>query len=205
MTEDLETTDEVETTHAGSGKEPISVTMEDGRVVKFPPRRRSIRTIWEDAEGALHARIDFDSGRILNLDVPEWSVKSLAARGIELTFSSVINAPDTTDLAVENAEELIERFNSGDQSIFGGSSSAPAPQGSILARALFKYWEAVGHPKDLEVIIDWLHNQNHAAKLRLRKSDEIKPFIEALEAEKVKKVKAVDTGARELLESLLVA
>jgi hypothetical protein len=204
MSEYSETSEEVETTHSGSGKEPVSVTMEDGRVVKFPPRRRSIRTIWEDAEGQLHARVDFDNGRIVSLDVPEWSIKELAARGVELTFSPLINAPDSTDQAVDNVEELVERFNSGDRSIFTKANSVPSLQVSILAQALFNYWEAAGKPKDLEVISRWLKEQNHSAKLKLRKSAEIKPFVDALEAQK-RPVKRDDTAASALLESLLAA
>ncbi len=140
------------------------VTMTDGRVVKFPGKRQTDKTILEDSEGvAIGVRFDFRNGQTRSLMFSELSTATqLRALGHGVSqkagdeYSGVTEIEDMV-LAVD---EIFGRLRAGDWAAAreSGDSTAGA---SIVIKAIM---EATGKP--IEFVKDFLQKKLDAAKAK---------------------------------------
>lgn len=170
--------------------EKIPVTMTDGRVVEFNKKQKLVKTSTiDEATGGLSVRLDFANGETRTFTAPASLLLRFAAHGAEQKLGDAIAGESDLNDAVLSVDDLIKRLEAGEWSI---KREAGAFAGtSILIQALV---EASG--KSVEDIKAFLATKNQAEKLALRKSNQLKPIIERLEAAKATRSKStVDTDS----------
>lgn len=170
--------------------EKIPVTMADGSVVEFNKRQKLLKTSTIDTDaGTVSVRLDFVNGEIRNCTIPTSLILRAAAHGAEQKLGDATAGEADIADAILSVEEVIARLEAGDwnQPRAAGSNTGT----SILIQALV---EVSG--KDVAEIKAFLENKTQADKLALRRTDQLRPVVERLEAEKASRSKnAVDTGA----------
>lgn len=165
-----------------------TVTMEDGRVVDFPGKRKLQKSTTITPEGKVQVRLDFRNGQTRLFTLPDNLLSKFAAHGAEQKLGDEIAGLDELEDAVLAVDDLIDRLYNGEWSIRKeGSGMAGA---SVLAKALV---ELTG--KTTEQIRDFLRSKSQAEKVALRNSAKVKPIVERLESEKAAKGSKVDTDA----------
>ena len=169
---------------AGTKTEKVSVTMSDGRTVEFNKKQKLVKT--SDAE-AQTVRLDFVNGETRLFKLPEDMLVRFALHGAEQKLGDAIAGETDINDAVISVDDLLTRLNNGEWNIQRAAGSFSGT--SILIQALV---EASG--KSVDDIKAYLSNKSQAEKLALRRSNQLKPIIERLEADKASKSKnAVDT------------
>lgn len=170
--------------------EKIPVTMSDGSVVEFNKRQKLLKTSTIDTDaGTVFVRLDFANGEIRNCTIPASLILRAAAHGAEQKLGDATAGEADIADAILSVEEVIARLEAGDwnQPRAAGSNTGT----SILIQALV---EVSG--KDVAEIKAFLENKTQADKLALRRTDQLRPVVERLEAEKASRSKnAVDTSA----------
>lgn len=170
--------------------EKIPVTMSDGSVVEFNKRQKLLKTSTIDTDaGTVFVRLDFVNGEIRNCTIPTSLILRAAAHGAEQKLGDATAGEADIADAILSVEEVIARLEAGDwnQPRAAGSNTGT----SILIQALV---EVSG--KDVAEIKAFLENKTQADKLALRRTDQLRPVVERLEAEKASRSKnAVDTSA----------
>lgn len=177
------------TTAKKSTAEKIPVTMEDGSVIEFNKKQKLVKTANIADDGTITVRLNFTNGRIVNFTMPTSLLLKFAAHGAEQKLGDAIAGETDVNDAVLAVEDLVKRLEAGD---WTAKREAGAFAGaSILIQALV---EASG--KTVEEIKAYLAPKTQAEKLALRKSAQLKPIIDCLEAEKAKTSKStVDTDS----------
>ena len=175
-------------TEGKSKTEYTTVTMDDGRVVDFPGKRRMQKNSIENADGSLAVRLDFVNGETRIFTLPEVLLGKFALHGAEQKLGDEISGLDDVDDAVLAVDELMDRLATGEWSIKRESSGLAGA--SVLAKALI---ELTG--KAPSQVKEDLKKLSHGEKSALRDHPKLKPIIERLEADKKKKVSNVDTDA----------
>lgn len=173
-----------------------TVTMDDGVEVKFPGKRRLLKSSTVDAEGNVQTRFDFRNGEVRFHTVhPSHDLAAkYIAHGIEQKVGDEVAGLEDVEDMILAVDEIIERLSGGEWTAKRESSGLAGT--SVLARALI---QSTG--KTAAVIKEFLKGKSNAEKLALRQNPKISPIIAELEANKKKKEKAaVDTDA--LLEEL---
>lgn len=167
-----------------------SVTMEDGRIVDFPGKRKILKTALPIVAGeALAIRLDFKNGQTRLFTLPEQLVAQFALHGASQKLGDEVSGVEDLDDAVIGIDELIDRLYNGDWNTTRTASSLAGA--SILAKALV---EVTG--KTAEEIRDFLKGKSHQEKIALRSNPRVKVVVDRLEAEKSKKTtQSVDTDA----------
>lgn len=165
-----------------------NVTMADGRTVAFNKKQKLIKTSTIE-DGVVRVRLDFVNGETRDFTMPSDLILRFAAHGAEQKLGDAIAGESDVADAILSVENLITRLSAGEWNVkreagqFAGTS--------ILIQALV---EASGKP--VEDIKAFLANKNQAEKLALRRSNQLKPIIERLEAAKASKSKStVDTDS----------
>lgn len=170
--------------------EKIPVTMADGSIVEFNKRQKLLKTSTIDTDaGTVSVRLDFVNGEIRNCTIPTSLILRAAAHGAEQKLGDATAGEADIADAILSVEEVITRLEAGDwnQPRAAGSNTGT----SILIQALV---EVSG--KDVAEIKAFLENKTQADKLALRRTDQLRPVVERLEAEKASRSKnAVDTSA----------
>lgn len=170
--------------------EKIPVTMADGSIVEFNKRQKLLKTSTIDTDaGTVSVRLDFVNGEIRNCTIPTSLILRAAAHGAEQKLGDATAGEADIADAILSVEEVIARLEAGDwnQPRAAGSNTGT----SILIQALV---EVSG--KDVAEIKAFLENKTQADKLALRRTDQLRPVVERLEAEKASRSKnAVDTSA----------
>lgn len=166
----------------------INVTMADGRTVAFNKKQKLIKTSTIE-DGVISVQLDFVNGETRSFTMPGDLVLRFAAHGAEQKLGDATAGEAEVADAILAVENLIARLEAGDWTV---KREAGAFTGtSILIQALV---EASGKP--VEDIKAFLANKNQAEKLALRRSNQLKPIIERLEAAKASKSKStVDTDS----------
>ena len=165
-----------------------SVTMEDGRVVDFPGKRRLQKETIVSDDGKVSVRLDFRNGQTRLFHVPDDLLHRFAGHGAEQKLGDATAGLEDIDDAVLAVDELIDQLYNGD---WGAKRESSGMAGtSVLVRALV---ESTGQP--VEKIKAFLAPKSQAEKIALRNNPRIKPIIERIEAEKAAKGKSVDTSA----------
>ena len=169
--------------------EKIAVQMTDGRVVEFNKKQKLVKTSTIGEDGSISVRLDFTNGETRNFVMPSSLIPRFAAHGAEQKLGDAIAGETEVADALLAVDDLIKRLEAGEWNI---KREAGAFAGtSILIQALV---EASG--KSVEDIKAFLAPKTQAEKLALRRSNQLKPIIERLEAEKATKSKnAVDTDS----------
>ena len=138
------------------------VTMTDGRVVKFPGKRQTDKTVLEDSEGnATGVRFDFRNGQTRTLLFTEIDGKTqlrALGHGISQKAGDEYSGVKEVDDMVLAVDEIFTRLRAGDWAApsEGGDSMAGA---SIVIRAIV---EATG--KSVEVVKAFLQGKLDKAK-----------------------------------------
>ena len=179
----------VETPKAKKETEYTTVTMDDGRVVDFPGKRRMQKSSIETDAGELQVRLDFVNGETRLFTLPLELISKFALHGAEQKLGDEISGLDDVDDAVMAIDDLMDRLNTGEWSIKRESSGLAGA--SVLARALIELTgkHATAVKADLKLL-------SQAEKNALRDHPKLKPIIAKLEEGKKKKVAVVvDTDA----------
>ena len=169
-----------------------TVTMQDGRVVDFPGKRRLQKTSEISESGVITVRLDFINGTTTLFTVPDALLHRFAAHGAEQKLGDAIAGIDSIDDAAMAVDSLIDRLYQGEwqaersKDEFAGLSD--------LLRALVEY-----SGKPVEVMKKFLADKSVKEKNALKNSDALKPIIDRYAAERAAKQAAkaggVDTGA----------
>ena len=127
-----------------------TVTMQDGRVVDFPGKRRLQKTSEISDTGVITVRLDFLNGTTTLFTVPENLLHRFAAHGAEQKLGDEIAGLTEIDDCVLAIDELIDRLYNGDWSVKRESSGMAGT--SVLVRALVEHtaqsnysWHTPGH------------------------------------------------------------
>jgi hypothetical protein len=140
------------------------VTMTDGRVVKFPGKRNTDKTILTDTEGkAYGVRFDFRNGqtRTLNFsEVGETTLLYAAGHGISQKAGDEYSGVTELDDMILAVDEIFTRLRNGDWAAAreAGDSTAGA---SIVIKAIM---EVTG--KSVEFVKEFLQKKLDAAKAK---------------------------------------
>ena len=152
------------------------VDMDDGRKVEFTGKKRLIKTVNTDA--GVSVRLDFVNGETRLFTLPEALFAKAAGHGISQKLGDEIASVEDLEDAIEAIDQLMGRLANGEWNVAatGGSGMAGA---SILARALV---EVTGQP--ISVVREYLSGLDVATKRALAASDDVRPVVQKLEAEK---------------------
>lgn len=140
------------------------VTMTDGRVVKFPGKRNSDKTITiDEAAGTVAVRFDFRNGQTRELSSSELSPATMLralGHGVAQKAGDEYSGVTEIDDMVLAVDEIFARLRAGDWSVAreSGDSTAGA---SIVIKAIM---EATGKP--VEFVKTFLQNKLDAAKAK---------------------------------------
>lgn len=165
-----------------------TVTMDDGRVVDFPGKRRMQKESLSTAHGDLQVRLDFVNGETRLFKLPASLINTFALHGAEQKLGDEISGLDDVEDAVLAIDDLMDRLATGEWSIRRESSGLAGS--SVLARALIELTgkSPVAVKADLKAL-------SQAEKVALRDHPKLSPIIQKLEADKKKKAPTVDTDA----------
>ena len=170
-----------------------TVTMDDGRVVDFAGKRKMIKEAVFGDDGSAAVRMDFVNGETRIFTIPESLLLKCAAHGASQKFGDEIAGLEDVEDCVLAVDTLMDRLDKGEWSARRDNNGLAGT--SVLARALH---EVTGKP--MSEIKEFLAGKSHGDKVALRSNARLKPVIDRLEAEKVKKPSTVDTDA--LLDEL---
>lgn len=140
------------------------VTMTDGRVVKFPGKRNSDKTITiDEAAGTVAVRFDFRNGQTRELssaDLTPLTMLRALGHGVAQKAGDEYSGVTEIDDMVLAVDEIFARLRAGDWSVAreSGDSTAGA---SIVIKAIM---EATGKP--VEFVKTFLQNKLDAAKAK---------------------------------------
>ena len=165
-----------------------TVTMDDGRIVDFPGKRRMQKESIENANGALQVRLDFVNGETRLFTIPDSLTGKFAMHGAEQKLGDEISGLEDVEDAVLAIDNLMDRLATGEWSITRESSGLAGA--SVLARALV---QLTG--KDAATVKADLKALSQAEKNALRDHPKLKPIIAELEVNKKKKASNIDTDA----------
>lgn len=168
------------------------VTMDDGSIVKFPGKRRLLKSseVSED-NFTVVTKFHFRNGEVRQFKIEANAdlFAQFVAHGIEQKIGDEVAGLEDVEDMVLAIDEVIERLASGQWAAVRESSGLAGT--SVLARALV---EATG--KTPAAIKEYLKGKTVAEKMALRQNSKIAPIVAKLEEGKKKKAKdSVDTDA----------
>jgi hypothetical protein len=177
-----------------------TVTMDDGREVKFPGDRQVQKEALFDHpnQGDISVRFDFVSGETRCYQIPDALLGQFAAHGALQKYGDTYSGIKDIEGKVQAVDDLNEVIQSGSWTAVSESTGAGLAGASILARALV---EVTSQP--IAVVREYLKTLDAKTKAALRLSAEVSPTIQKLEAEKAARAAArgkvaaakVDTSA----------
>ena len=177
--------------------EPTTITMNDGRLVEFPPKRKvskeSFITTNSDGSFTVQTRLDFRNGESRLFTIPAALLTKFAAHGAEQKLGDAMAGLTNIEDGILAVDDLIDQLYQGNWNTPRAASEMAGA--SILVRALV---ELKGQP--VEKVKDFVKAKSAAERTALRNAPAVKAIIERLEAEKV--AKAGNINADELLEGL---
>ena len=177
--------------------EPITVTMNDGRLVEFPSKRKvskdSFITTNDDGSFTVQTRLDFRNGESRLFTIPTALLAKFAAHGAEQKLGDAMSGLVNVEDGILAVDDLIDQLYQGNWNTPRAASEMAGA--SVLVRALV---ELKGQP--VEKVKDFVKAKSAAERTALRNAPAVKAIIERLEAEKV--AKAGNINADELLEGL---
>lgn len=173
------------------------VPMDDGEVVRFPGKRRLLKSSSIASDGTLTTRFDFRNGEVRKFVINGSNelFAKFAAHGIEQKIGDEVAGLEDVEDMLMAIDDVIERLGNGDWAAKRENNGMAGA--SVLAKALLKAKPG----STMEQIKGFLKTKTNAEKLALRQNPKIAPIVAELEAGKKKKEKAaVDTDS--LLDEL---
>lgn len=156
------------------------VKMTDGRTVEFSGKRKMQKTSIVMDDGALAIQIDFRNGETRTF-VLEPSLKDkFALHGAEQKYGDEVSGVEDIDDMVLAVDDLHSRLEKGEWSVKREANGISGS--SILLQALVEF-----SGKSIEDLKPWLSAKTPAQKADLRKSKNLFPIVQRLEAEKAAK------------------
>lgn len=163
--------------------ERTSVTMDDGRTVEFPGKRKMLKDSVITADGKLQVRLDFLNGETRLFTLPESLLSQFALHGAEQKLGDETAGLDDVEDMVEAIDSLTDRLSAGSWTAKRESSGLAGA--SILARALIEL-----QGKTPVEVRAFLSDKTVAQKTALRNNPRVLPIVQRLEAEKAAKALA---------------
>lgn len=188
---------EATTTKSATTNEEL-VTMADGRIVTFTPKRKVAKesfVVADEATGktVVQTRLDFRNGETRLFTIPESLLYKFAAHGAEQKLGDAMSGLASVEDGVMAVDELIDRLYQGE---WNASRSASEFAGaSVLVRALA---ELKSQP--IDKVRAFVKTKSQAERTALKNVPAVKAIIERIESEKVAKAGGVNTD--ELLAGL---
>lgn len=189
---------EVATTKSATTNEEL-VTMADGRIVAFTPKRKVVKEsfIANDAttpgEVSVQVRLDFRNGETRLFTIPEGLLHKFAAHGAEQKLGDAMSGLASVEDGVMAIDELIDRLYQGEWNASRAASEFAGA--SVLVRALA---ELKSQP--IDKVREFVKTKSQAERTALKNVPAVKAIIERIESEKVAKAGGVNTD--ELLAGL---
>lgn len=172
--------------------EPTTVTMNDGRLVEFPPKRKvskeSFITTNDDGSFTVQTRLDFRNGESRLFTIPVAMLAKFAGHGAEQKLGDAMSGLANVEDGILAVDDLIDQLYQGNWNTPRAASEMAGA--SILVRALV---ELKGQP--VEKVKDFVKAKSAAERTALRNAPAVKAIIERLEAEKVAKAGNIDADA----------
>lgn len=171
-----------------------TITMQDGKIVDFPGKRKMQKTAITDEKG-IGVRLDFINGEFRQFYLPEALLHRFAIHGAEQKLGDEIAGVDTIDDCVSAIDDLIERLYNNEWTV---KREANVLNGaSILAKALVQQ-----SGKSIQEVRAYLLKLSAAQKLALRSHKDVAPIVAELEAARVRKEKTNKHDSDALLDGL---
>ena len=189
---------EATTTKSATTNEEL-VTMADGRIVTFTPKRKvakeSFVVVVDEATGktVVQTRLDFRNGETRLFTIPEALLYKFAAHGAEQKLGDAMSGLASVEDGVMAVDELIDRLYQGEWN--ANRSASEFAGASILVRALAEF---KGQP--IDKVREFIKTKSQAERTALKNVTAVKVIIERIESEKVAKAGGVNTD--ELLAGL---
>lgn len=169
------------------------VTLTDGRIVDFVGRRKLIKNSKVNEDGSFSLELIYRNGQFTTINVPAEHFLNYAIHGASQKFGDTFNAEDDLDDAINAVEEMALRLAKGEWHV--EREKGDGKGGSMLVQALVEALNV-----DRAKVQEFLLTKSVAHKRALMLTDEIKPIIDRIKAEKAAKAKpkakeAIDTGS----------
>jgi len=187
---------EAQTKAAAKAAEILTVTMADGRLVEFSPKRKVAKESFiteVDGVVSVQTRLDFRNGESRLFTIPTALLHKFAAHGAEQKLGDAMSGLQSVDDGILAVDELIDQLYQGNWNTPRTASEFAGA--SVLVRALA---ELKSQPVDK--VREFVKTKSVAERTALKNVPAIKAIIERIEAEKISKAGGIDTDA--LLEGL---
>ena len=185
------------TTKSATTNEEL-VTMADGRIVTFTPKRKVVKEsfIANDAatgEVSVQVRLDFRNGETRLFTIPAALLHKFAAHGAEQKLGDAMSGLASVEDGVMAVDELIDRLYQGEWNASRAASEFAGA--SVLVRALA---ELKSQP--IDKVREFVKTKSQTKRTALKNVPAVKAIIERIESEKIAKAGGVNTD--ELLAGL---
>ena len=190
-------TEVANTTKSATTNEEL-VTMADGRIVTFTPKRKVVKESFiAPGDGAgevsVQVRLDFRNGETRLFTIPAALLHKFAAHGAEQKLGDAMSGLASVEDGVMAVDELIDRLYQGEWNASRAASEFAGA--SVLVRALA---ELKSQP--IDKVREFVKTKSQAERTALKNVPAVKAIIERIESEKVAKAGGVNTD--ELLAGL---
>lgn len=167
---------------------PEVITLLDGRTREFAGKKRLHKESVTTPEGALQVRLDFRNGETRLFTIRPDMLAKFALHGAEQKLGDEISSIEGIDDAVEAIDQLMQRLDAGEwtKEREGGTGMAGA---SILTKAMVEFSQL-----PIDKVREYLLTLDNKTKMALRKSAELAPIVERLEAEAAARAAARGAG-----------
>ena len=188
---------EATTTKSATTNEEL-VTMADGRIVTFTPKRKVAKesfVVADEATGktVVQTRLDFRNGESRLFTIPAALLAKFAAHGAEQKLGDAMSGLANVEDGILAVDDLIDQLYQGNWNTPRAASEMAGA--SILVRALA---ELKSQP--IDKVREFVKTKSQAERTALKNVPAVKAIIERIESEKVAKAGGVNTD--ELLAGL---
>lgn len=164
-----------------------SVLFSDGTSIEFSEKAKVKKYAGVRPDGVPEIKFYFSSGTMRTFECPAELLAKAAAHGLSQKIGDSFAGVDSVDDCILAFDEMAERLGKGEwnaeREVGAGVSGS-----SVLARAIAEF---TGQP--LEAVKEKLKTYTPKQKTAMRQSASLKPIIDRIEAEKVKKSDPIDT------------
>ena len=190
-------TEVANTTKSATTNEEL-VTMADGRIVTFTPKRKVVKEsfIASDAatgEASIQVRLDFRNSETRLFTIPAGLLHKFAAHGAEQKLGDAMSGLASVEDGVMAVDELIDRLYQGEWNASRAASEFAGA--SVLVRALVELKR-----QPIDKVREFVKTKSQAERTALKNVPAVREIIERIENEKVAKAGGVNTD--ELLAGL---
>lgn len=187
-----EVIEQVESTETKKGSNDYTVTATNGKQYTFNKRVTLHKETEVLEDGSIKVTLVAKDGTVNESILNPSTVLQLAQFGAMAKLANCFHVEEDIEDAFTSVDELVAQLNAGNWT--RERTKGEGKGGSMIVRAIV---EVMGVPK--QAAIDYLANLTMAQKFALAQTDELRPVVERLKAEKAAKKasgkNAVDTGS----------